>query len=272
MSADDDESATIVDPVGATSRLTAAARARESARDDRLFDDPFATELAGSEGFAALDRHDAGLAAAGRASPNPVFAIRTRFFDDFLLNQTTQQEVRQVVLVAAGLDTRAFRLPWPTNTRVFELDQPEVLTYKDAALREAHGSPRCDRTVVAVDLRERWVDHLVDAGFRDNQSSVWLAEGLTFYLTETAVRNLFTDIANLTRAGDAFGCDFVMQRPPEVDAATGFTTDDSTALFRECGWRAERYSFDQEGERLGRSWPSAIRPLGYMTIAYRAHP
>jgi methyltransferase (TIGR00027 family) len=259
----------IVDPVGATSRLTAAARARETARADRLFDDRFAAHLAGPDGFEALDRHDAGLAAAGRASPNPAFSIRTRFFDDFLLAHTAERQVRQVVLVAAGLDTRAFRLPWPTQTRVFELDQAEVLGYKDAILREHDGAPTCDRIVVPVDLREPWRDRLVDAGYRTGNPAVWLAEGLTFYLGESAVRNLFRDIGQLAHAGDALGCDFVMQLPPEVDAAKGFTTADPEALFRDCGWRCEQYGFDGESERLGRPWPSPVGPYGYMTIAHR---
>jgi methyltransferase (TIGR00027 family) len=266
---DFDEDPTIADPVGATSRLTAAARARETARPDRLFDDRFAVHLAGQDGFEALDRHNAGLAAAGRASPNPVFAIRTRFFDDFLLAHTVERGVRQVVLVAAGLDVRAFRLAWPVDTRVFELDQDEVLADKDVVLHEHDGVPTCDRVVVPVDLREPWRDRLVDAGYRTADPAVWLAEGLTFYLSESAVRTLFGDIAHLARPGDALGCDFVTQLPPATDAAKGFITDDPAALFRGCGWHFERYAFDSESERLGRPWPSPVRPYGYMTIAHR---
>jgi methyltransferase (TIGR00027 family) len=260
----------IVDPAGATSRLTAAARARESVRDDRWFDDRFAAQLAGPEGYEALDRHDAGLAAAGRASPNPVFAIRTRFFDDFLLVQTAQAGVCQVVLIAAGLDCRAFRLAWPSGTRVFELDQAEVLAYKDAVLRAHQAAPACHRTGVAVDLREPWIDRLLDEGYHRGEPGVWLAEGLTFYLSEAAVRNLLGDIAQVAGAGDAFGCDFVMEPPPGVDAATGYATNDPKPLFRACGWKAERYDYAHESERLGRDWRSPIRPLGYMTIAHRA--
>jgi methyltransferase (TIGR00027 family) len=103
----------IVDPVGGTARLTAAARARETERQDSLFSDPFAAELAGAEGFAALDRQDAARAGGGERVANPVFAIRTRFFDEFLLQETREQQIGQVVLVAAGLDTRALRLVWP---------------------------------------------------------------------------------------------------------------------------------------------------------------
>jgi methyltransferase (TIGR00027 family) len=96
--------------------LTAAARARESDRVDRLFLDPLAAALAGDEGFAALDRHNAARA-VGEVVANPTFAIRTWFFDDLLLAETAAREVRQVVIVAAGLDARAFRLPWPPMVR-----------------------------------------------------------------------------------------------------------------------------------------------------------
>jgi methyltransferase (TIGR00027 family) len=260
----------IADPAGATSRLTAAARARETLRDDRLFDDAYAGDLAGAEGFDALDRHNAGLAAAGRASPNPIFAIRTRFFDDLLMAQTARPSVRQIVLIAAGLDTRGFRIGWPSGTRLFELDQPEVLSYKDRILRHAQATPTCDRRVVAVDLRDRWSTPLLEAGFRPEEGAVWLAEGLTMYLDEAAVRDLLSDVARLALTGDSFGCDFLTQQPPGVEAATGYMTEDPGPLFSACGWVAERHAFDRVGEIYGRAWPSPIRPMGFMTIAQRS--
>jgi methyltransferase (TIGR00027 family) len=186
-----------------------------------------------------------------------------------LLAHTVERRVPQVVLVAAGLDTRAFRLAWPDQTRVFELDQAEVLAYKRAVLREDDAVPTCERIVVPVDLREPWRDRLVEAGYRRADSAVWLAEGLTFYLGEASVRKLLRDIAQLAHASDALGCDFVAQLPPEVDAAQGFTSEDPAELFRDCGWRFERHGFDSESERLGRPWPSPIRPSGYMAIAHR---
>jgi Leucine carboxyl methyltransferase len=100
--------------VAATSRWMAAARARESERTDRLFCDPLAAVLAGPEGFEWLQDMEA---AAGSDVPGRYPVIRTRFFDDFVLDACQRLGVRQVVLAAAGLDTRAFRLQWPARTR-----------------------------------------------------------------------------------------------------------------------------------------------------------
>jgi methyltransferase (TIGR00027 family) len=115
-------------PVAPTSRWMAAARARESERADRLFCDPLAAALAGPEGFAWLERMEFAAQSDG---PGLYPVIRTRFFDDFLLDACRRLEVRQVVLAAAGLDTRAFRLNWPPGTRLFEMDLPEVLDAKE---------------------------------------------------------------------------------------------------------------------------------------------
>src|SRR4051812_4573697 len=116
-----------MDPVGFTARMTAAARARETARPDCLIKDEFAAVLAGSEGFAFLDRNDEVL-----GGPRPTYAVRTHFHDEHLLSATKKLAIRQVVLLAAGLDTRAFRLEWPLGVDLYELDQPEVLAYKAA--------------------------------------------------------------------------------------------------------------------------------------------
>jgi methyltransferase (TIGR00027 family) len=260
----------IIDPVGATSRATAAARARESQRTDRLFLDLSAAALAGAEGFAALDRHNAARAVGGEIVENPTFAIRTRFFDDLLLAEAGHGSVRQIVIIAAGLDTRAFRLPWPPHADLYELDMPQVLAYKDEVLASLGAEPRCRRHGIGVDLREPWVSSLIEAGFRPNRPSVWLAEGLTFYLDEAAVRRLFTDIASLAADGDVLGADFVSVPPPSFDALIRFTTEDATDLLTACGWDSWKFFYDLEGERLGRRWPYPGRPNGYIAMARRA--
>lgn len=108
--------------LGSTARRTAAVRAKESTRKDRLFNDPWAAALAGEEGAGWLKNRS-------EDSVVPI-VLRTRFFDDFLQRITLQSGIRQVVLMAAGMDTRAFRLGWPEQTRVFELDQSSVLEYR----------------------------------------------------------------------------------------------------------------------------------------------
>lgn len=126
--------ATPGDPLEATARWTAAVRARESAREDPLFDDPWAAALAGPEGMSWVEQRPAD-------SVLPI-ALRTRYFDDWLQQVAGGGFVRQVVLMAAGLDTRAFRLAWPVDARCFELDQPEVLRHKEEILRSAAAEVR----------------------------------------------------------------------------------------------------------------------------------
>ena len=171
--------------------MTAAARARESARPDHLFEDPWADLLAGDAGRAFLERQDALLACG------PASVARHRFFDDFLVD-AGRQGIRQVVLVAAGLDTRAYRLTWPAGTRLYELDDAQVLAYKQRILDDAGASPRCQRIAIAVDLREDWSVELLAAGFRAADPTVWIAEGLLFYLPEPAVRSLLRAMSALS--------------------------------------------------------------------------
>ncbi len=105
------------------------------------------------------------------SSRTPGFAVRTRFFDEFLTAETGTRGVGQVVVVAAGLDTRAFRIDWPAGVRLFELDQPEVMAYKDAVLRRRAAAPTCARVVVEVDLREAWAPLLLSADFHPEKAS-----------------------------------------------------------------------------------------------------
>ena len=163
-------------PVAPTSRWMAAARARESEREDRLFCDPLAADLAGPEGFAWLDRMET---AARPGGPGLYAVIRTRFFDDFLLDACERSGVRQVVLAAAGMDTRAFRLDWPPQTRFFEMDLPEVLEAKDRVIESSGIEERCGRRTVAVDLeKEDWPEALTTR--RDRRPGSWRASSSTW--------------------------------------------------------------------------------------------
>src|SRR4051794_30471020 len=133
---------------------TAAARAWESQRSDRLFSDLWAAVLVGRQ---AVDDFERAIADHGVATAD-LHAVITRFFDDFLLRLTGSDGVQQVVLVACGLDTRAFRLPWPPQTRLFEVDQPEVVAYKDRTFSVVGATPNCERHTVGVNLDEDWAD------------------------------------------------------------------------------------------------------------------
>jgi methyltransferase (TIGR00027 family) len=174
-----------MDPVVLTSRWMAAARARESERPDRLFNDPLAAALAGPEGFAWLDRMEP---AARLGGPGLYAVVRTRFFDDFLLHASQRTGARQLIILAAGMDARAFRMEWLPGTRLYELDRPEVLATKDAVIARAGAHPTCERRAIAADLeRPSWSAALLDAGYEVREPSVWLAEGVFFYMTEAAV-------------------------------------------------------------------------------------
>src|SRR5215217_6229844 len=175
-----------MDPVVLTSRWMAAARARESERPDRLFNDPLAAALAGPEGFAWLDRMEP---AARLGGPGLYAVVRTRFFDDFLLHASQRTGARQLIILAAGMDARAFRMEWLPGTRLYELDRPEVLATKDALIARAGAHPTCERRAIEADLeRPSWSAALLDAGYEVREPSVWLAEGVFFYMTEAAVR------------------------------------------------------------------------------------
>ncbi len=155
----------LVAGVGRTALSVARVRARESARPDALFSDPYARAFLEAFARAAPDEPITSSSPPSlRATLALQVVVRTRFYDEYLL-AAPGHGCRQVVLLAAGLDTRAFRLAWPDGVRLFELDLPGVLTFKDAVLAEQGAAPRCERTSLAVDLRADWPALLIAAGF-----------------------------------------------------------------------------------------------------------
>jgi methyltransferase (TIGR00027 family) len=196
--------ATQLDAIGTTSLFVAALRARETLRSDRLFDDPYAARVLDAAGVT-------GVSAPGDVTKfvelmADQVALRTRFLDDALLAAANDGR-RQVVLVAAGMDSRAFRLLWPDGVKVFEVDQPAVLAFKDEALVGAQ--PRCDRHPVGVDLRDDWHAALLDAGFRAEQPTAWLTEGLLYALTPNAADTLLSTIESLSATGSMIAFDHI---------------------------------------------------------------
>jgi methyltransferase (TIGR00027 family) len=269
-------------PVALTARWIAAARAHESARPNRLFDDPFAAALADSTELGLATGRALGAGAsvvdelivqASRTFGAPLLAIRTRFFDELLLHAVRTSRVRQVVLLAAGLDTRAYRLPWPLGTHLYELDQPAVLAAKSATLAKLGAEPACHRHTLDVDLAEAgWEERLRAAGYDPHALSAWLAEGLLMYLDAQAVQQLLRTTAQLAAPGSWLGADLfntvVLTAPllrPLVDlmAAQGapwqFASDDPASLFAEAGWTADVTEAREAGARYGR-WPFLVSP------------
>lgn len=229
--------------ITATARWTAAARARERTLPEPLVDDPWAGQLAGEDGLAWL--------AEKPADATLPMVIRTRYFDDWLTSAVAPGQVRQVVLLGAGLDTRAWRLPWPAGLTVFELDRQTVLDEKAAVFDEARAAPRCHRVAIGVDLVGGWPGDLLAAGFNPIAPAVWLAEGLLFYLPDDALRALLRSLTRLTARGSRLGFDIpnraVLSSPwtkawMDMQAAAGApwlgAMDDPAAELAEIGWRA----------------------------------
>jgi methyltransferase (TIGR00027 family) len=271
-----DGSMSITNPVSLTARLTAAARARENRRPDRLFEDPWAEALAGAEGFALMERLEQAALPAGAtgARENPYIAIRSRFFDDFLVQQVTQSGARQIVAVAAGLDTRAFRLNWPSGTRFFELDRPEVLEAKREVLEREGARVRCERFAVGVDLTTAWSEALRGIGFDPTAPSVWLVEGLFPYLEESAAVAVLDQAAALATTGSRLGADVIgrsfldspwtrayLQALEREGAAWKFGSDQPEAFLAAHGWRATTVRPGEQGASYGR-WQYPVAPRG----------
>jgi len=196
--------------VSETALGAAEMRAEESLRVYRLFDDPYAAAFVAAAPplFADIPSlaDETELAALIEASITAI-AIRTRFFDDHVL-RACATGCRQIVLLAAGLDTRAFRLDWPEGVRVFVLDLPGLFDFKERVLAEQGAMPRCERAVVAVDLREDWPTRLTAAGFEPNASSAWVAEGLLVYLSNDDAVRLLTAVGELSPGASQLAFDY----------------------------------------------------------------
>ena len=135
-------------------------------------------------------------------------AVRTRFFDKFF-SDAAKAGVRQAVILAAGLDTRAYRLPWPAGSVVYEVDQPQVIEFKTRTLAGLGAAPTADRRAVGVDLRDDWPAALRDSGFDTDRPTAWIAEGLLGYLPPDAQDRLFDNITTLSASGSRLGTGYV---------------------------------------------------------------
>jgi methyltransferase (TIGR00027 family) len=206
MARTDNDTWDLASSVGATATAVAASRAAASRGPAPLLDDPYAEPLVRAVGIDHFVKIVDGELTAeddpvlNRRAMNEQITVRTRFFDDFF-TEATKSGIRQAVILASGLDTRAYRLAWPAGTTVFELDQPEVIEFKTRTLVELGASPTAQRRTVAIDLRDDWPKALLDNGFDPKQPTAWIAEGLLVYLPPEAQDRLLDAVTALSAPG-----------------------------------------------------------------------
>jgi len=278
------DSWTITELVGATALGVAASRAVETAGANPLIRDEFARILVSSAGPAWAQLADPELAwldgdpQGQRAHRLGIDyqAVRTHFFDEYFANAVSAG-IRQVVILAAGLDSRAYRLSWPAGTAVYEIDQPKVLEFKTGILQSHGAVAAASRRPVPVDLRDDWPAALTAAGFDRTQPTAWLAEGLLSYLPSDAQDRLFEKFTTLSAPGsqvavEVFGMNSKSntqrwQRMRErlgldvnVQALTYHEPDRSDAIqwLADHGWQVHGVNNHEEMARLGRRVPEDL--------------
>ncbi|AKN15555.1 methyltransferase, putative, family protein [Mycobacterium haemophilum DSM 44634] len=274
----------ITESVGATALGVAAARAVETFGANPLIRDEFARILVSSAGRAWARLADANLAwLDGDEHGQRVHrigcdyqAVRTHFFDEYF-GAAVDAGIRQVVILAAGLDARAYRLSWPPGTAVYEIDQPQVLEYKSGILQSHGAVPTARRCPVPVDLRDDWPAALAAAGFDRSQPTAWLAEGLLPYLPSDAADRLFEMVTALSAPGsqiavEAFGLNSTgnSQRWLRIRDRLGLNVNVAELIYHEPdrsdaarwladhGWQVRGVNNWDEMTRLGRPIPEDL--------------
>lgn len=244
--------------VGATATMVAAARAIATNADNPLIEDRFAEPLVRAVGVdfftrwvsgdlvaADVDDHESGWKLEHMPA---AMAARTRFFDSFF-QAATQGGIRQAVILASGLDARAYRLAWPADMTVFEIDQLQVIEFKAATLAELGAAPQAELRTVSVDLRNDWPKALVDAGFDKSRPTAWIAEGLFGYLPPEAQDRLLDNITALSADGSRLACEAISDMS-EVDTEKAHEMmRRATAKWREHGFDLEFGDLGYQGER-----------------------
>jgi methyltransferase (TIGR00027 family) len=274
--------------VGATATMVAAARAVATKATNPLINDQFAEPLVRAVGVDFLTRWATGDldatdvdedGSSWRLAQMPdAMAVRTRFFDAFF-RDATQAGIRQAVILASGLDARAYRLDWPADMTVFEVDQPQVITFKTETLADLGAVPTTDRRTVAIDLRDNWPAALLEAGFDKSQPTAWIAEGLLGYLPPEAQDRLLDNISVLSADGSRLATEAIpdmsdvdhdqaremMRKATEKWRAHGFDLE-----FSELGYEGERNDVAVYLDTLG--WQSEGKPMSQLLAAYGLPP
>jgi len=282
--------------VGATATMVAASRAVASQGPDALLDDPFADPLVRAVGLdpfiriidGEVDFEDDAL--FNRKARREQITVRTRFFDDFFTG-TTADGVRQAVILASGLDTRAYRLPWPAGTVVYEIDQPQVIAFKTNTLGDLGAAPTAERRAIAIDLRDDWPAALRQGGFDVAAPTAWSAEGLLPYLPPEAQDRLFDNITALSAPGSRLATEHVpdpnafsderLQRISERWQRFGFDLNAADLFYRGernvvvdyltgHGWQVTAYPARELYSRNGFDFPEDAMAAAFGDLSYVA--
>ena len=281
MTRTNDDTWDLATSVGATATMVAAARAIATA--DNLIDDPFAEPLVRAVGVDFLTRLATGdLSAAdvdadgagwGLQQMPAAMAAPTKFFDGFFADAATAG-IRQAVILASGLDARAYRLEWPGDMTVFEIDQPEVIAFKATTLAGLGAAPTTNLRTVAIDLRDDWPTALTAAGFDPSKPSAWIAEGLFGYLPPEAQDSLLDAVTSLSAPGSRLGSEGVPNTAGSTDEVQEKMRA-ATATWRDHGFDLDFSSLTFEGERNdvgayldGRGWTSVGTPMADLLAAH----
>jgi methyltransferase (TIGR00027 family) len=254
----DNDSWDLATSVGATATMVAAARAIATKADNPVINDQFAEPLVRAVGVDFFTRWVNGDLLASDVDDNEsswklehmpdAMAARTQFFDSFF-QDAAQAGIRQAVILASGLDARGYRLEWPADMTVFEIDQPEVIAFKAATLHTLGAAPKTDLRTVAIDLRQDWPAALLEAGLDKNRPTAWIAEGLLGYLPPEAQDSLMDNITALSAAGSRLGVEAIPHKPERDIEQAREMMRRSTAKWSEHGFELDWENLGFEGER-----------------------
>ncbi|WP_326949614.1 class I SAM-dependent methyltransferase [Amycolatopsis sp. NBC_01307] len=267
--------------VGTTATAAAAARAIATREDSGLFADPFAEPLVRAVGVDLLTRLASGELPPGDLVEQvaiDVAKVRGKFYDDFFLD-AANAGITQAVILASGLDSRAYRLPWPAGTVVYELDQPQVVEFKTRALAELGAEPTADRRVAAADLRDDWPAALREAGFDPARPTAWSAEGLLGYLPPEAQDSLLDTITELSAPGSRVATESRPNPKPGEEDRTKESLDRVSERWRESGFDPGMAKLRYFGERneaapylAGLGWALSGSTVGDLLAAVNLPP
>jgi methyltransferase (TIGR00027 family) len=278
MSRTEADSWDLASSVGVTATMVAAARALASAEPNPLISDPYAAPLVRAVGIDFLTKLVDGVVFADDSGEGGItakvmtetMAVRTRFFDDFFID-AGRSGIRQAVILASGLDSRAYRLPWPVGTVVYEIDQAAVIGAKSATMAQIGAAPTADRRAVAVDLRDDWPAALQSSGFDVSLPTAWSAEGLLVYLPPDAQDRLFDNITALSAPGSMLATEY----HPDGGSSIGQGASAISTQWRDLGFDVNLGDLFYTGERQpvvdylsAHGWQSSARTRSQVFEGY----